>query len=71
MKLLAGLLHPAGPDLVRRLAAAIMLVPEGEREIVVAAIEVRIGEVYGKRAAAPVVTVVATVADPGRRAGRP
>jgi hypothetical protein len=60
MKLLAGLLHPAGPDVVRRLAAAIMLVPEAERELVVGAIEARIAEVYAEPTAAPVVTVVAS-----------
>ena len=44
--MLVELLQPAGPDLVRRLAAALMLVPRDEREAVVRAIERRVVETY-------------------------
>lgn len=44
--MLVELLQPAGPDLVRRLAAALMLVPRDEREGVVRAIERRVVETY-------------------------
>lgn len=48
--MLVELLHPTGPDLVRRLAAALMLVPRSEREAVVSAIERRVVETYGDAA---------------------
>lgn len=51
--MLVELLRPAGPDLVRRLAAAIMLVPCDEREAVVSAIERRVVETYGGQTPAP------------------
>lgn len=44
--MLVELLQPAGPDQVRRLAAALLLVPRDERENVVRAIEKRIVETY-------------------------
>jgi hypothetical protein len=44
--MIVELLQPAGPDLVRRLAAALLLVPRAEREAIVAAIERRIAETY-------------------------
>ncbi len=50
--MLVELLQPAGPDLVRRLAAALMLVPRGERDGVVSAIEKRVVEMYGAAAMA-------------------
>lgn len=51
--MLVELLQPTGPDFVRRLAAALMLVPRDEREAVVSAIERRVVETYGTGTVAP------------------
>ena len=42
------LLQPAGPDLVRRLAAALLLVDRADREAVVEAIERKVTETYAR-----------------------
>jgi len=47
LKLLIELMKPAGPELARRWVAALMLVPEGEREQVVEAVEAQIHEEFG------------------------
>lgn len=47
LKLVIELMRPAGPELARRWVAALMLVPESDRETVVAEIETRIAELYG------------------------
>jgi hypothetical protein len=66
--MLVELLHPAGPDLVRRLAAALMLVPRDEREAVVSAIERRVVETYGAIVNAPAATLT-HVAPPIQKPG--
>ncbi len=48
-RMLVELLRPAGPELARRWVAALLLVPEGEREGVVSAVERSIVEEYGGR----------------------
>lgn len=69
--MLVELLQPAGPDLVRRLAAALMLVPRDEREGVVRAIERRVVETYAADGSnplaegAPLTHVSAPVQGPG------
>lgn len=63
--MLVELLQPAGPDLVRRLAAALMLVPRDEREAVVSAVERRIVETYGAGTiAAPAPALLTHVSEP-------
>lgn len=47
LKLLIELMKPAGPELARRWVAALMLVPEGEREQVVEAVEAQIHGEFG------------------------
>ena len=47
VKMLIELLRPAGPDLARRWLAALMLVPEAEREAVVGEVERSIVDEYG------------------------
>jgi hypothetical protein len=49
--MLVELLRPGGVELARRWVAALLLVPEGEREGVVAEVERRIVEVYDGRGA--------------------
>lgn len=44
--MLVELLRPAGPDLARRLVAALLLAPVDERERIVEAIESRMVELY-------------------------
>lgn len=46
LRLLIELLKPAGPELGRRWVAALLLVPEAEREAVVAAVESQITAEY-------------------------
>ncbi len=46
-RMLVELLQPMGPELARRWLAALLLVPRGEREGFVAAIERRIVDTYG------------------------
>lgn len=46
LKMLVELLRPAGAELGRRWLAALLLVPAGEREAVVAAVERRIVEEF-------------------------
>ncbi len=45
--MLIELLKPAGPERARRWVAALMLVPEDERDGVVDSVEARIVETYG------------------------
>lgn len=53
LKMLVELLRPAGAELGRRWLAALLLVPAGERDAVVAAVERRIVEEFcGERGAA-------------------
>ena len=47
--MLVELLRPAGPELARRWVAALMLVPEDQREGVVASVERSIVQEYGPR----------------------
>lgn len=44
--MLVELLRPVGSDLGRRWLAALVLVPQGEREAVVAAVEAQIAREY-------------------------
>jgi len=62
--MLVELLQPAGPDLVRRLAAALMLVPRDEREAVVSAVERRIVETYAGSVDAPAPASLTHVSEP-------
>lgn len=56
--MLVELLRPAGPELARRLVAALMMVPEAERARVVSEIERRVVEAYGTERPPSEVTVV-------------
>lgn len=47
VRLLTELLRPAGVELARRWLAALLVVDEGEREAMVAAVEKRVVELYG------------------------
>lgn len=47
VRLLTELLRPAGAELARRWLAALLVVDEGEREAMVAAVEKRVVELYG------------------------
>jgi len=51
--MLLELLRPASPELARRWLAALMLVPPGEREEVVALVESRIVSEYAARGETP------------------
>lgn len=48
LRMLIDLLRPAGPALARRWVAALLLVPEGDRESVVSAVERRIVAEYAR-----------------------
>ncbi|MEM1071533.1 MAG: hypothetical protein AAGB48_01175 [Planctomycetota bacterium] len=47
--MLLELLRPAGPEVARRWVAALTLVPEADRDAVVAAVEKQIREEYGSK----------------------
>lgn len=46
VRTLVELLRPAGPDLARRLVAALLLAPADEREAIVSSIETKMVELY-------------------------
>jgi len=48
--MLVEVMKPMGPELARRWVAALMLVPDSEREAVVQAVEQQIASEYGDRA---------------------
>jgi len=63
--MIAELMRPAGPDLVRRWVAALLAAPEPEREAIVESVERRIAELYppeNERERAPEVAVKARAA---------
>lgn len=66
LRMLIELLRPAGPEIARRWLAALLIVPEEDREAVVQAIEARIIEVY--EADQPTPAPEATAATPRRQA---
>lgn len=49
LAMLTELLRPMGPELGRRWLAALLLVPEEEREALVSAMEEQIVREYGRR----------------------
>lgn len=51
LRMLIELLRPAGPALARRWVAALLLVPDNERESVVSAVERRIVDEYAREPA--------------------
>lgn len=48
LRLVIELMRPAGPELARRWVAALMLVPESDRETVVAEVEARVAQLYSQ-----------------------
>ncbi len=69
VRMLLELLRPASPELARRWLAALMLVPPGEREEVVALVESRIVSEYTARGEPPKAEMLHLHSPPLQREG--